>query len=672
MRLLPAFVLVLLASGARGQTPSDTLALPSVRVEAARSEGGIARAPFSVAVVERGIVERSANAGAGLEDALRTLPGLYVADRENAALGERLIVRGQGYRSAFGVRGVQVVLDGIPLTLADGQAVLGVVDPALVRRAEIVRGPASALWGNGSGGVLFLDTVPQEASGAEAQVTGGSFGLVRASGEGTARLGAGRAGLAVSRTERTGYRDYSAQEVYRARGFVDMPIARGTDLRVLAALEDSPLLQHPGALTLEQLGENRRQAEARYPGTNSGKRSTQGQLSARVRATTPEATYSATAYGVARDLRNPLPFAYIGVDRLAGGVRLSAERDLGPLALAVGADGAVQRDDRFNAPNENGEPGAVRDLDQLETVASGGLFARAGLPVAGPLRAEVALRADRVRFQADDRLLDDGDQSGSRTLGAFSPQIGLAYRTPSVLAFASFATGFQTPTTTELVNRPEGGGGFNPAVGPQRSSGVEVGARGLILGRALVDVALYSMVVRDGLAPFEGDDGRTFYANRERTTHRGLEAFAEWSPLAGVGATVTYAWTRLRFASGSASGDGTDELDGNALPGVPEHRAAARLRFSRGGFFLAPEASVRSRLWADDANTAEASGAVTFDLALGHSGIRAGGATLLPFVRIQNVLDAQAVGSVAINARGGRFYEPAPGRGVSAGLSVRL
>ncbi|MEL6616088.1 MAG: TonB-dependent receptor, partial [Bacteroidota bacterium] len=449
--LSPALLVCLFLAGAcpglgsgvaRGQSIADTLDLPNVRVEAARSEGGIARAPFSVAVVERGVVERSANAGAGLEDALRTLPGLFVADRENAALGERLIVRGQGYRSAFGVRGVQVVLDGIPLTLADGQAVLGVVDPVLVRRAEIVRGPASALRGNGSGGVLFLDTVPPaaaRASGAEAQVTAGAFGLVRASGEGTAALGEGRAGVAVSRTERDGYRDYSAQEIWRARGFVDVPVASGADLRVIAALEESPLLQHPGALTAEQLDADRRQAEARFPNTTSGKRSTQGQVAARLTARTPEARFSATAYGIARDLRNPLPFAYIGVDRLAGGLRLSAEREVGPLALALGADGAVQRDDRFNAPNENGEPGAVRTLDQLETVASGGLFARAGMPLAGPLRAEAALRADRVRFEADDRLLADGDQSGSRTLGALSPQVGLSYRARGVLAFASFA-----------------------------------------------------------------------------------------------------------------------------------------------------------------------------------------------------------------------------------------
>src|SRR5690606_2146217 len=112
-------------------------------------------------------------------DALRRLPGVFVANRENPALGERLVVRGLGYRAGFGVRGVQVVLDGVPLTLADGQAVLGVVDPPFVRRAEVVRGPASALWGNGSGGVLFLSTTPEgPAPIASARVVGGGNGLV--------------------------------------------------------------------------------------------------------------------------------------------------------------------------------------------------------------------------------------------------------------------------------------------------------------------------------------------------------------------------------------------------------------------------------------------------------------------------------------------------------------
>src|SRR5690606_15751571 len=145
--LRPGLLVALVAlsvSGALAQE-GDTLAvdLPDIRVEAARGAGGVATAPFGVVVEERGPMARAAEAGAGIDVALRALPGAFVANRENPALGERVVVRGLGYRSGFGVRGVQIVLDGIPLTLADGQAVLGIVDPAFVRRAELVRGPAS-------------------------------------------------------------------------------------------------------------------------------------------------------------------------------------------------------------------------------------------------------------------------------------------------------------------------------------------------------------------------------------------------------------------------------------------------------------------------------------------------------------------------------------------------
>lgn len=402
----------------------------------------------------------------------------------------------------------------------------------------------------------------------------------------------------------------------------------------------------------------------------AGKSSTQGQLAATLQTEVRGGAFTATAYGVARGLENPLPFAVITVDRLAGGTRVAFEREAGPLRWALGADAAVQRDDRTNRPNVGGQPGEERTLDQLETVTQAAVFGRLRLDLGalglGGAAVEGTLRGDRLRFDADDRLLADGDQSGARTLGAWSPQLGLTYRTGPALLFASFATAFETPTTTELVNRPEGGGGFNPDLDPQRTVGVEVGARG-VAGRVRYDVAAYAMAVRDGLVPSEGEDGRTYYANRARSAHRGVEALAEWRLSSGVMATAAYTWSRLRF------GDGNEpDVEGNALPGVPEHRAAARLRLQHAGFLVGPEIVAMSGVFADDANTVRTDAALVVDLALGHVGITAGRAEVVPFVRISNVLDAEYVGSVILNAQGGRYLEPAAGRSVRAGVEVRL
>ncbi len=661
--------LLAVAGGARAQeAPADTLRLPDVRVDATRSAGGVATAPFSVAVQERGPTDRQTDPSTSLAQSLRLVPGVDLTDRENPALGERVVVRGLGYRSAFGVRGVQVVQDGVPLTLADGQATLTTVDPAFVRRAEIVRGPASALWGNGSGGVLFLSTLPDaDAPPIQARVVGGTYGLARAEAEVVGATDWVRAGVALSHTATNGYREYSALRTTRGRAFADVGLSDRSSVLITAAGDMSPRQEHPGALTLDELEADRRQPQARYVDTRSGKDSAQGQLAATLRSATGLGALTATVYGVGRRLRNPLPFAYIHVDRAAGGTRLALERGLGPLGWTLGADAAVQHDDRQNLPNVDGAPVGDPSLDQVETVAQGALWTRlrldltsAGLPGAA---IEGALRADRIRFDLDDRLLEDDDQSGGRTLGAVSPQIGVTYRTRPALLFASVATAFETPTTTELVNRPDGGRGFNPDLEPQRTVGVEVGARG-VLGRVRFDAALYALAVRDGLAPFEGDDGRTYYVNRGRTAHRGAELLAEWRPTTRVGLAATYAWSDFRF-------DDAD-VDGNRLPGVPKHRLAVQATVKHAGFVLQPEAEAASGLWADDANTVRTDAFVVLDVALAHVGLLAGGARLRPFVRVQNVLGAAYVASVVINASGGRFYEPAAGRRVAAGLSIRL
>lgn len=538
-------LLLLLAATAQAQ-PADSLRidLEAIEVEATRASETAATAPRAVAVERRGPVALATEPGVTLESVLRTLPGLWVSDRENFALGERLSVRGMGARAGFGVRGVQVVLDGVPLTMPDGQAALTIADPALVRRAELVRGPASAFWGNGSGGVLFLSTIPEEARLAQVRALGGSFGLVKTEAEAAAPVGAHRAGLAVSHTRREGYRDYSAFEVTRARGFGAFDLGQGAALTATAALEWAPEQQHPGALTAEELATDRRQAQSNYVSQAAGKDSRQGQIGASLRAPLAVGTVTASAFGLARRLENPLPFAIIDLDRLADGARVAFERADGPVRWGLGLDAGLQHDDRMNHANEAGARGEVR-LDQQETVASAAAFGQASYR-RGPLTISAGLRFDRTRFEADDRLLADGDQSGDRVLAAWSPSAGVSYRIGPALVFASAGTAFETPTTTELVNRPDGAGGFNPEIEPQRTRGVEAGVRGTSRdGRVYFDLAAYRLAVRDQLTAFEGADGRTYYRNAEASAHTGIEALAEWQPLPALRLGATYAWTHL-------------------------------------------------------------------------------------------------------------------------------
>jgi outer membrane receptor protein involved in Fe transport len=170
--------------------PADRVRLPELTIEATRAAETLADAPFSVAVQSRSPTALALTPSASLDDVLRPLPGIWVNDRHHFALGERISVRGVGYRSNFGVRGVQVLYDGIPLTLPDGQAFLDVVDPAVVRQVELVRSPSAVFWGNGSGGVLFLSSSTDAGPPPNrVRVQGGSHGRWQGLVEGGGRLG---------------------------------------------------------------------------------------------------------------------------------------------------------------------------------------------------------------------------------------------------------------------------------------------------------------------------------------------------------------------------------------------------------------------------------------------------------------------------------------------------
>ena len=81
---------------------------------------------------------------------------MTVANRNNPSQDTRISIRGFGARSQFGARSIRILRDGMPLTLPDGQTPIDYLDLESVGRVEAIRGTASALYGNASGGVLDL------------------------------------------------------------------------------------------------------------------------------------------------------------------------------------------------------------------------------------------------------------------------------------------------------------------------------------------------------------------------------------------------------------------------------------------------------------------------------------------------------------------------------------
>ncbi len=663
------------SAGAQTRPPADTLApipLEEVTVSVLRTPLPLTETPYAVSAVT---VDRltPGRPGLALDEALRAIPGVQIDNRYNYALGERIAIRGFGARSQFGIRGVRVIVDDVPATFPDGQTSLSHLDLGFLSRAEIIRGPASSLYGGSAGGVIQLETrlpLPGEQV-REAAVMGGSHELLRA--HGAVGQGSDR-GAYLVRLSHLGYggeREYNdAENLWvHAGGRYEFPFGY---LSITATgLEYNA--QNPGSLSEELLSEDRRQAVANNIRQGAGKEGHQYQLGATLNSPVGPGELEINAYGINREISNPIPATIIDLDRDVFGVRGLYRVSAEPGSVTFGAELATQRDGRINFANEQGERGGVT-LEQDETVDDIALFGQATVRVLGPVTLLGGLRYDWYRFAADDRLVNenDPDDSGSIRMSQASPSLGISVQlAPTVNLYGNVATAFETPTTTELANRPEGAGGFNPELRPQETLSFEAGVKGTLPGRFTYELAAYSADVTNALIPFEVADApdRQFFRNAGEARHQGVEAGVGIRPHPWVTARAAYTYTDARFEDYAV---GDERFDDNRIPGVAPHRLEGVLDLHRDGPFLTLEGRYMSRIPVDDANSAHSPSYFVADLRTGVRGVEVGGVEMEPTLGVQNLFGTDYNSSVTVNAFGRRYFEPAPGRTVNVGLRVRF
>jgi iron complex outermembrane receptor protein len=667
---------------ARAEAERDTLPVyrtSEIAVQVARSVAALAGLPYAISVADRSAVQVGERT-VSLDEALRFVPGLFVHNRRNYSLGDRVTVRGQGARAQFGVRGVRVLADGIPLTLADGQSTLTNLDLASVGRVEVIRGSASALYGNAGGGVLSYRTeLPVDQSLLlEPRLTGGSHGFLqtrlKASGStgGVSYLGS----LSYLRTD--GFRDFSEAEVFRANVRVAGRVGETGEVRGLLNLYSTPFAQNPSSLSLEDARDNPRMARSFIISQGSGEDATQGQGGVALDLPLGEtARFRATAWGLWRDLWNPIPGRIIQIDRLGGGFRSEVAGSLGrDISWVGGVDLELQRDERMESenlgvdedvPESRAQEGELL-LDQRERVLGLGPFLRVGVELGERWTLTLGGRLDVYHFEADDRLLTDGDDSGKRTFTEFSPTAGLAFEATDWLqVYGNFSTAFQTPTTSELSNQPDGSGGFNPDLEPERIVGGELGVRGSFQDARLgYGVSAFLANVKDALIPFEGPTEEVFFRNAGEVGRSGVEVAVGWQPHSAWRVELAQTIQRLRFEEFEVDGD---DLAGKDEPGVPNHWLTLGLTHT-------PDLGLRTEVnfrWVDaypvdDANTAFNDSYRVVDLRLSLDRTQRGW-PLRMFLGIDNLFDERYNGSVVPNAFGARYYEPAPGFEVYGGVS---
>ena len=676
---LPALLSV--ATGLHAQ--ADSTELDPVEVTATRTALTLPEVSAAVTVLDGADLKRG-QAVTSLAELLDQVPGLFVQNAGNFAQDARLALRGFGARASFGIRGVAIVVDGIPQTLPDGQSQVDSIDLDAVERIEVLRGPASALYGNAAGGVILITTrQPDGRESVRASQTVGRYGLVdsrAAFSGGTERLGVR---FAVSRFEQDGFRRHADAEQYRASTRLAWTPSAATRVSAVAGYFETPEEQDPGAVTAQDARTSPRAARRANVTFDAGESLEQWRFGASV-----EHEFGAgknhrvrlSGFGFLRDFDNRLPFesgGQVAFKRTFAGVdgQYEIDAEWGGIAqrITAGFDYRDQDDDRQRFDNLAGVRGD-RVLDQNEQVEAIGLYLQNRFRLAPDWTLRAGLRFDEVRLDVDDRRLADGDDSGSRTWRETSPGAGLVWRAlGSLSVYASIGTAFQTPTTTELANPedPGAGGGFNRALEPQTARSYELGLRGATASGLRYEASVFRARIDDAITSFEvpefSGSGRDFFRNAGRSTRNGIELAASarlgerWRVRGG------YTYSDFEFDRFETP-DG--DFSGNRLPGVPRHRGFAALDWTGPrGYYAGADLRAAGEVIADSANTAASPDRAVVDLHTGRN-VPLGGIDIDLSAGISNLFDERYIDNVRVNAFGGRFFEPAPGISYHVALSL--
>ncbi|OTU20237.1 TonB-dependent siderophore receptor [Acinetobacter pittii] len=673
----------------------DVTVLPTLHVEATRTDTTYLQTPASVFRIDAPQVHTSSQVN--LTEVVKGIPSLQLRNRENYAQDLQLSMRGFGARSTFGVRGIRLYVDGIPATMPDGQGQTSNIDLSSLDHVEVLTGPFSSLYGNSSGGTILTSTKEgQGKDSIELSYSGGSHhksraGLVLQGGA----KGANEPSYVISSSyfDTDGYREHSGAEKVLNNAKLSWNLDDGSKINWVTNYVKIHA-DDPQGLTRDQWNANPKQQVPFLKQFN-------------VRKDIEQTQTGVTWSKPINDKNELYAMAYLGNRQVtqyqsipkstqdasinhAGGV-IDFERDyygadfrwtgkelLPNTTLSVGVALDAMDEDRkgynnfvmVNGKESYGIKGNLR-RDEDNTLWNIDPYLQASWQFLPTWRLDTGVRYSNVHYKSKDNYLSNGDDSGKTDYSKVLPSAALSWQIlPELMAYVSYAKGFETPTFTEMAYRPDGESGFNFDLTASTSDTYETGLKSQ---NQLGDftLAVFQTKTKDDIVSAGNSNGRSTFRNADKTLREGVEFAWNKKLWRDLTATASYTYLDATFdADIPALGSIAQIPSGNAIPGIAKNQAYASLAWQPShGLYGGVDVQYMDKVYVNDTNSDAAPSYSVTSANVGYAWVM-GDWKVNSFARVDNLFDKNYAGSVIVNDGNGRYFEPADGRNWSAGLRV--
>jgi len=677
---------------------SDVAKLPTLHVEATRTDTGYLQTPASVFRIEAPQVDSSSQVN--LTEVVKGIPSLQIRNRENYAQDLQLSMRGFGARSTFGVRGIRLYVDGIPATMPDGQGQTSNIDLSSLDHVEVLTGPFSSLYGNSSGGTILTSTKEgQGKDSIELSYSGGSHDKSRAGLvlQGGAK-GANEPSYIISSSyfDTDGYREHSGAEKVLNNAKLSWNLDDGSKINWVTNYVKINA-DDPGGLTRADWQNNPKQVVQNVLDYNARKEIEQTQTGLtwskpindqhELYAMTYMGQRQVTQYQSIPDTvqKNPnTPYQAGGVidfkrNYYGADFRWTGKELLPNTTLSIGVALDAMKEDRqgyqnFNDTGDKGVKGALR-RDEDNTLWNIDPYVQASWQFLPTWRLDTGVRYSNVHYKSKDYYIVglNGDNSGKTSYEEVLPSVALSWQiTPEVLAYASYAKGFETPTFTEMAY-PAQGGASTLDLKPSTSDTYETGLKSQ---NQLGDftLAVFQTKTKNDIVSAESFGGRSTFRNADKTLREGVEFAWNKKLWRDLTAIASYTYLDATFDSTvPAAGKISEIPEGNAIPGIAKNQAYVSLAWQPShGLYGGVDVQYMDKVYVNDTNSDAAPSYSVTSANIGYAWVM-GDWKVNSFARVDNLFDKNYAGSVIVNDSTqpvGRYFEPADGRNWSAGLRV--